>query len=51
MESLHAFIPPTHLPEDYQGKNPLITYTGKEWYPAIEGHVDHIKKWNACGKV
>ncbi|KAI4465974.1 alpha-tocopherol transfer protein-related [Holotrichia oblita] len=51
MESLHAFIPPSHLPEDYQGNNPPINYTGKDWYPAIEGHVDHIKKWNACGKV
>ncbi|KRT81284.1 CRAL-TRIO domain containing protein [Oryctes borbonicus] len=51
MESLHQFIPPSHLPTDYGGTLPAIDYTGRDWYPAIEEHVEHIKKWNSCGKV
>lgn len=51
MESLHKFIPSSHLPKDYGGELPRIDYTGKNWYPVLEEQIDHIKKWNSCGKV
>ncbi|ENN77440.1 hypothetical protein YQE_06264, partial [Dendroctonus ponderosae] len=46
MASLHKFIPPTHLPKDYDGVLPAINYSGKEWYPVIEEHIEHIKMLN-----
>lgn len=51
MTSLHKFIDPEVLPEDYGGVLPKITYSGKDWYPAIEQHNDFIKKWNSCVKI
>ncbi|XP_030752436.1 alpha-tocopherol transfer protein-like [Sitophilus oryzae] len=51
MSSLHKFMAPTHLPKDYGGVLPEIDYTGKEWYPCIESHVDHIKMLNTFGLV
>ncbi|XP_050310431.1 alpha-tocopherol transfer protein-like [Anthonomus grandis grandis] len=50
MASLHKFIPPTHLPEDYGGVLPKIDYGGKEWYSVIQEHLDHIKMMNSFGK-
>lgn len=49
MPSLHKFIPPTHLPGDYDGLLPAIDYSGKEWYPVLDSHVDHIKMMNTFG--
>ncbi|GJQ82465.1 hypothetical protein Trydic_g14456 [Trypoxylus dichotomus] len=51
MSSLHSYIPKSHLPKNYDGDLPLIDYSGKDWYPVIEEHVDHIQKWNTYGLV
>ncbi|KAL1500884.1 hypothetical protein ABEB36_006306 [Hypothenemus hampei] len=50
MASLHKFVPPTHLPKDYDGLLPEINYGGKEWYPVIEQQVEHIKLLNTFGQ-
>jgi len=49
MSSLHKFIPPTHLPQEYDGLLPAIDYSGKEWYPTIDKYTDHIKMLNSFG--
>jgi len=49
MASLHKHMDPAHLPKNYGGELPEIDYTGADWYPNIEGHMDHMKKMNACG--
>lgn len=51
MSSLHKFLEPAHLPKNYGGELPEIDYTGANWYPAIENHLDHMKAMNACGYV
>lgn len=51
MSSLHQFMAPTHLPSNYGGSLPEINYSGKDWYPVIEEHVDHFKRWNTYGLV
>ncbi|KAF2887462.1 hypothetical protein ILUMI_18711 [Ignelater luminosus] len=48
-ESLHKHLAPSHLPKNYGGELPEIDYSGADWYPAIENHIDHIKKMNSCG--
>ncbi|XP_066142226.1 alpha-tocopherol transfer protein-like [Euwallacea fornicatus] len=49
MSSLHKFIPASHLPSDYGGDLPEINYSGKEWYPVLDQHLDHIKMMNSFG--
>ncbi|XP_018569362.1 clavesin-1 [Anoplophora glabripennis] len=49
MSSLHKYMSPSHLPADYDGNLPKINYTGKDWYPTIEKHLDHIKMMNSFG--
>ncbi|XP_060518929.1 clavesin-1 [Cylas formicarius] len=49
MNSLHKYIPPTHLPKEYGGQLPAIDYSGDDWYPCIESHVEHIKMLNSFG--
>ncbi|XP_055838231.1 clavesin-2-like [Episyrphus balteatus] len=49
MKSLHKFLSPEILPENYGGKLPKIDYGGKEWYPAVEKHQDFIKEWSEMG--
>lgn len=49
MASLHKYMNPSHLPEDYDGKLPKIDYTGKDWYPTILKYEDHIKMMNSFG--
>lgn len=51
MASLHKFIPPTHLPKEYDGLLPPLDYSGKEWYPTVEKCVDHIAMLNSFGFV
>lgn len=51
MASLHKFIDPDRLPEDFGGTQGKLDYSGKDWYPLIETHLDFIQKWNSCGKV
>lgn len=31
------------------GKLPAINYSGKDWYPSVSEHLDHIEKWNTFG--
>ncbi|KAF5274942.1 hypothetical protein FQR65_LT04283 [Abscondita terminalis] len=49
MSSLHKFLEPSHLPKNYGGTLPEIDYTGANWYPAIDNHLDHMKTMNECG--
>lgn len=35
MDSLHEHIDPAHLPEDYGGKLPKISYSSVDWYPVL----------------
>lgn len=51
MASLHQFLDPEYLPEDYGGTRPRMSYTGKDWFPAIEDHLDFIMKWNSCRTI
>nr|XP_022914253.1 retinaldehyde-binding protein 1-like [Onthophagus taurus] len=51
MPSLHKFIDKSYLPKNYGGDLPEINYGGKEWYPVMEKHIDHIKEWNTYGLV
>lgn len=49
MESLHKYLAPSHLPANYGGQLPAIDYSGREWYPVILAHADHIKTFNSYG--
>lgn len=51
MDSLHKFLDKSVLPKNYDGNLPEIDYTGKNWYPCIEGYIDHIKLMNTYGRV
>ncbi|KAI4455098.1 alpha-tocopherol transfer protein-related [Holotrichia oblita] len=51
MSSLHKFVDPEFLPNDFGGTKEKINYGGKDWLPAIDNYLDFIRKWNACGKV
>ncbi|KRT79165.1 CRAL-TRIO domain containing protein [Oryctes borbonicus] len=50
LTSLHKFLDPDVLPEDYDGTRAKMNYTAKDWYPAIEDYIEFIRKWNSCGK-
>lgn len=49
MKSLHKFLSPECLPENYGGKLPKIDYGGEEWYPAVEKHQGFIQEWAEMG--
>ncbi|KAF5274943.1 hypothetical protein FQR65_LT04284 [Abscondita terminalis] len=49
MSSLHKFLKPSHLPKNYGGDLPEIDYTGANWYPATDNHLDHMMAMNECG--
>lgn len=49
MKSLHKFLSPEVLPENYGGKLPKIDYGGAEWFPAVEKHEGFIKEWSEMG--
>lgn len=49
MKSLHKFLSPEILPENYKGKLPKIDYNGKDWISAVEVHNDYIKEWGEFG--
>ncbi|XP_046401620.1 retinaldehyde-binding protein 1 [Ischnura elegans] len=49
MPSLHKFISPECLPEDYGGSRPKIAYSGADWYETIKSEVDYIKQWHNFG--
>lgn len=48
-DSLHKHLAASHLPKNYGGELPEIDYSGADWYPAIDNHIEHIKKMNSCG--
>lgn len=48
-KSLHKYISPSHLPADYGGELPAITYSGKDWFPSVKDHEEHIRQWNSYG--
>lgn len=43
MSSLHNYIPPSHLPKNYDGNLPEIDYTSADWYPTLIKCDDKIK--------
>lgn len=47
--SLHKHVDPAFLPSNYGGTLPAIDYTGKEWFPSVKDHEEHIKTWNSFG--
>lgn len=47
--SLHKYIDPAYLPADFGGNLPAIDYTGKDWFPCVTDHEEHIAKWNSFG--
>ncbi|TMW54885.1 hypothetical protein DOY81_000118 [Sarcophaga bullata] len=49
MKSLHKFLSPDVLPENYKGNLPKIDYAGKDWLPAVEKHTDFVKEWSEFG--
>ncbi|XP_056629803.1 clavesin-2-like [Diorhabda sublineata] len=50
MSSLHKYLAPSHLPKNYDGLLPEINYSGKEWFPVLKEHEEHIKLMNSFGK-
>ena len=51
MNSLHKFLAPEILPQNYKGSQPKIDYGGSEWFPALEKHADFVKEWSEFGPV
>lgn len=49
MKSLHKYLSPAILPENYGGTLPKIDYGGAEWFPAVEKHQEFIKEWADMG--
>ncbi|XP_053981401.1 retinaldehyde-binding protein 1 [Hylaeus volcanicus] len=49
MTSLHAHIPPSHLPKNYAGDLPEMDYTSADWYPTLIKYEDKIQEWNSYG--
>jgi len=48
-KSLHKHISPTHLPADYGGELPAISYSGKDWFPSVKDHEEHLRQWGTFG--
>lgn len=48
-KKLHQHISPTHLPADYGGELPALNYSGKDWFPCVKDHEEHIRLWNTYG--
>ncbi|EAL41409.3 clavesin-1-like isoform X1 [Anopheles arabiensis] len=51
LSKFHQYISVDRLPADYGGNLPAIDYTGKDWYPCVASHIDHINKYQRCGFV
>lgn len=50
MSSLHKYLEPSHLPKNFDGLLPEINYSGKDWFPVMQKHEEHIKLMNSFGK-
>lgn len=48
-KSLHKQMDPAFLPADYGGSLPKIDYGGKDWFPCVKDHEQHIASWNSFG--
>lgn len=48
-KSLLKHINPANLPANYGGDLPLIDYSAKDWYPAVNDHIEFIAKYNTFG--
>lgn len=48
-KSLLKHIKASNLPANYGGDLPLIDYSGKDWYPSVNDHIEFIGKWNTYG--
>ncbi|EDS40013.1 cellular retinaldehyde-binding protein [Culex quinquefasciatus] len=51
MRKIHKFIDPEYLPGDYGGTRPFMDYGGRNWFPCVFRHIDHINDWNTFGFV
>ncbi|XP_018897715.2 alpha-tocopherol transfer protein-like isoform X1 [Bemisia tabaci] len=49
MSSLHKFIEPNYLPEDYGGSRPKIDYSSADWFPVLNEIEEDIKEWSSFG--
>ncbi|XP_071450543.1 clavesin-1-like [Hetaerina americana] len=49
MSSLHKYIDPECLPENYGGTRPKIAYSGSDWYETITAEEDYIRQWQKFG--
>ncbi|XP_055642662.1 alpha-tocopherol transfer protein-like [Toxorhynchites rutilus septentrionalis] len=49
MKKLHKHVDADCLPANYGGTLPVLNYGSKDWYPALEKHIDFINKFNAAG--
>ncbi|KAH8412021.1 hypothetical protein KR222_007035, partial [Zaprionus bogoriensis] len=49
MKSLHKFLDPAVLPENYKGNLPAINYGGAEWFPALDQVADYVDSWGELG--
>uniref|UniRef100_A0A1B0AZA8 CRAL-TRIO domain-containing protein n=1 Tax=Glossina palpalis gambiensis TaxID=67801 RepID=A0A1B0AZA8_9MUSC len=49
MKSLHKFLSPEILPENYKGQLPKIDYAGTQWLPTLEKHEEFVNEWAEMG--
>ncbi|XP_055375738.1 clavesin-1 [Condylostylus longicornis] len=49
MKTLHEYLDPAYLPENYGGTLPAINYGGNDWYPVIEKYEDFVRQWGEFG--
>lgn len=48
MSTLHAHIPTSHLPKNYDGDLPEIDYSSADWYPILIQNEDKIRGEESC---
>ncbi|EEB11399.1 conserved hypothetical protein [Pediculus humanus corporis] len=51
MSSLHKYINPNCLPEEYEGSLPPTNYSSKDWYPILKSLDSVIEEQNTFGLV
>lgn len=50
MKSLHQYLHPDYLPEDYGGNKPKMDYSSADWYPTLHSMKEFIAG-NHCVKT
>lgn len=43
MSSFHAYIPPSHLPKNYDGELPELDYGSVDWYPTLIANEQKVR--------